>query len=72
MGVDDELQAVADRVDIGGHGDQSLVSWSPDGSQISFTMYGGGDNEIWIMDADGSNRRNVTDNSDIHDGGADW
>jgi hypothetical protein len=38
-------------------------TWSPDGSQIAFTaMYAdGGQQEVWVMDADGSNRSQVTD-----------
>ena len=34
--------------------------FSPDGSQIAFTSDQGGGDNIWVMDADGSNQRAVT------------
>ncbi len=68
----------SNRIDIGGNGDQSLLTWSPDGSQLAFTMpkcptagCPGQNNEIWVMDADGSNRVNVTNHAS-HDGDPDW
>jgi WD40 repeat protein len=36
--------------------------WSPDGSQIAFHSVGDGDAEIWVMNADGTNPRQLTDN----------
>lgn len=43
-------------------------SYSPDGNWIVFTSYrAGGDAEIWVMRADGSDPRQLTDN-----GYADW
>jgi len=66
------------RVDIGGNGDQSRLDWSPDSTQLAFTMYKcpttacpGNNNEIWIMDADGANRVNIT-NHPSHDCCSDW
>ena len=35
-------------------------AWSPDGSRIAFTSNRDGDNDIYIMDADGGNLRNLT------------
>lgn len=35
--------------------------FSPDGSQIAFTSDQGGGDNIWVMDADGSNQRAVTE-----------
>ena len=37
--------------------------FSPDGKYISFTSDAGGGDNIWVMDADGSNARQVTDES---------
>lgn len=36
-------------------------SWSPDGSRIAFGMSDATDNDLYVMDADGSNVRAVTD-----------
>ena len=41
--------------------------WSPDGAQIAFDR----DFDLWIMDADGGNPRQITDDPGI-DGHADW
>ncbi|MGA2061746.1 MAG: TIGR03067 domain-containing protein [Thermoguttaceae bacterium] len=41
-------------------GDGSMPSWSPDGKQIAFSRYATGG--VWIMDADGSNKKLIEDN----------
>jgi hypothetical protein len=41
-------------------------SWSPDGAQIVFASDEDGDSELWIVDADGGNLRQLTDN-EAHD-----
>jgi Tol biopolymer transport system component len=38
------------------------VAWSPDGTKIAYSRYEG-DYEIWIMDSDGQNHVQLTDNS---------
>ena len=42
-------------------------SWSPDGSQITFTSDRDSNYEIYLMDADGSNQARLTNNPD-----GDW
>lgn len=37
-------------------------SWSPDGEKIAFGTNRDGNTEIYVMDADGSNSRNLTKN----------
>lgn len=34
-------------------------AWSPEGSQIAWHSYAEGDGGIWVMDADGSNKRQI-------------
>ena len=74
-------------IDIDGSNIQQLTdndsydgnaSWSPDGSQILFQSgspieyeEADEDSELFVMDVDGSNVRQLTDN-DIYDGGASW
>ena len=49
--------------------------WSPDGRQIVFTRFVGGERdgneEVYVMDADGSNQRNLT-NHPRYDSFPDW
>ncbi|MDR9418691.1 amidohydrolase family protein [Gracilimonas sp.] len=47
----------------GGHAYEIQPRFSPDGSQISFTSDAGGGDNIWIMEVDGGNARQVTDES---------
>ena len=62
-------------VEIGAGGADSFApTWSPDGSQILFTSSGpGGALQIFIMDADGRNRRPLTSTLNGTDSvGASW
>jgi Tol biopolymer transport system component len=68
------------RVDIGGNGDQNLYyRWSSDASKLAFTMprcpitscEGGAFSEVWVINADGTNRVNITSYS-AHDSMGDW
>ncbi|MFN1835144.1 amidohydrolase family protein [Balneola sp. MJW-20] len=45
----------------GGHPYEVQPRFSPDGSKISFTSDAGGGDNIWVMDTDGGNARQVTD-----------
>jgi Tol biopolymer transport system component len=54
-------------------------AWSPDGTKIAFTGPGelnedgsGGLGDIYVMDADGTNRTNLTDTPDFLDYRASW
>jgi hypothetical protein len=47
----------------------TLPHWSPDRSQIAFHTMDGGEEFVWIMDADGGNQQQVTDFSSA---AADW
>ncbi|WP_346239117.1 amidohydrolase family protein [Niabella insulamsoli] len=44
----------------GGHAFEVQPRYSPDGKKISFTSDAGGGDNIWVMDRDGSNARQVT------------
>lgn len=43
------------------HRNSDDPSWSPDGKQILFSTGRSGRNELWVMDADGSNERKLSD-----------
>jgi len=43
------------------HRNSDDPSWSPDGTQILFSTGRSGRNELWIMDADGSNEMKLSD-----------
>lgn len=46
--------------------------WSPDGSQIAFESYRDGDDEIYVMSANGGAVRQLTFNEGIRDGNPEW
>jgi TolB protein len=43
------------------HRNSDDPSWSPDGKKILFSTGRSGRNELWVMDADGSNERKLSD-----------
>ena len=49
----------------------STPAWSPDGSKIAFHSDRGGNFDIYVMDADGSNVKQITDTSGATLGGGD-
>lgn len=42
-------------------------TWSPDGTKIVFTTYRTGGGEVFVMNADGSQQRNVSNRPDAAD-----
>ena len=42
-----------------------LPAWSPDGTKVAFTLSQGGNQEIYVMNKDGSGLRRLTNNPDI-------
>ena len=42
-----------------------LPAWSPDGTKVAFTLSQGGNQEIYVMNRDGSGLRRLTTNPDI-------
>ena len=47
------------------------IAWAPDARTIAF-MHRDGDWEIFVVNADGSGLRNLTDNTGAHDKGPSW
>lgn len=50
-----------------GPADNSFPSWSPDGSRISFVSNRTGDDEVFVMNADGSSQTNLTNRPEFDD-----
>ena len=53
-------------------GSDQNPAWSPDGSQIAFDSGRDGDRDIYVMNADGSDVRNLTDESSRNDWRPAW
>jgi TolB protein len=75
MNVDDALQGAgsANAVNLtqSPHRDRYAM-WSPDGKKIAFNTNRDGNQEIYVMDADGSNPTNLTNAPDSVEGLATW
>lgn len=66
VSVDDDFVALTES------GNNSHPMWSPDGSKIAFDSNRDGDRDIYVMDADGSNVQNITDESSRDDWRPAW
>ena len=49
-------------------GDDKWPAWSPDGKQIAYIS----DDDVYVMAADGSNRRNVSKTPDLYENHPSW
>src|SRR5207244_9009480 len=47
-------------------------SWSPDGTKIAFASNRDGDVDIWVMNADGSEQTNITNDDPSNDDFPRW
>lgn len=59
VGVYDDNEATSTNLTLN-VGDDLLPSWSPDGTQIAFVSTRAGEFDVYVMAADGTNQRNLT------------
>ncbi|UCE65150.1 MAG: PD40 domain-containing protein [Candidatus Zixiibacteriota bacterium] len=59
------------KITDGAEGDYD-ASWSPDCSKIAFASYSGGIQDIYIMNSDGSDPVNISNNATSHDNRPFW
>jgi hypothetical protein len=52
--------------------DQRSITWSPDGAKIAYWSNHTGDNEIWVVNADGTGATNLTNNPAAGDANPSW
>jgi putative hemolysin len=53
-------------------GDSIAGPWSPDGTRIAYTSFGLTTSDIWVINADGTGQKNLTDTPDIDEGFPSW
>ena len=56
----------ARQITTGTNDGNSGLTWTPDGSRIVYASEASGRSEIWMMDADGQNRKQLTDDGENH------
>jgi Tol biopolymer transport system component len=52
--------------------EDSEPTWSPDGTQIAFVSDRDGDYDVYVMNEDGSDEKNLSDNEALFDLGPNW
>lgn len=55
-----------------GHIPEEAPDWSPDGTRIAFTSHRSGSSDIWVVDADGTDVRDLTGDAVALDTSPDW
>jgi Tol biopolymer transport system component len=55
-----------------GAGNNDYPAWSPDGTKIVFISDRSGMGQVWVMNADGSNPKQLTTDLVVHDQVPDW
>lgn len=56
----------------GSGGAARAPAWSPDGTQIAYTVQSATGSQLWVMSADGTNKRQLTDRDDANDLEPTW
>ena len=51
---------------------EASPAWSPDGTKIAFTGFGGGSRDIWVMNADGSDPVDLTNVGAVDESEPAW
>ena len=77
-GADGALRTVGDdgsgssRIPVELHGRAEQPRWSPDGESIVFGLEAHGETDIYTVNRDGSDLRQVTDTRAVDEWGPDW
>jgi TolB protein len=69
---DPNVPSISNPVQMTFDGFNGHPTWSPDSQEIAFASVQGGPADIWVMNADGSNKRKVTDTPGISEFSPTW